>query len=401
MRGVLLERYTGRPIVDPDLREGLRARGLDRVAEFIERSRLMPTLEMAERNPPLYMDVNNAYSGDELGLPNRDFIGEGIIAATDLAVTAGAGNSVNIAAGSAWVLGDTNPALQPNYRVYNDAVVNLGISPDPTNPRRVLVGAQITDQGFAGSGRLWALQAIHGTPAASPALPATPASFLPLADVLVPAAAASSAAYTITDLRSRARVGGGGAIGSGVYRKLTAKQVVNSVAETDLLNGEITIAANAIGASGILRLTAFGDWKQNSGASTDVPRFKLKLGATTLLDTSVFSAAVVGNNAGRAGWRIVVEIANLAAANSQWASLEGRIGYISSGAFNAAFFATGAGITQTVMNSATSADTTHMLGGNSGAVDTTAAQALALTTTLPAANANLDLILKGGLVEIL
>lgn len=213
MRGVLLERYTGRPIVDPDLREALLARGLDRVAEFIEQSRLMPALVGAERNPPLYMDVNNAYSGDELGLPNRDMIGEGIIGATDLAVTAGAGNSVNIAAGSAWVLGDTNPALQPNYRVYNDAVVNLGVSPDPTNPRRVLVGAAITDQAFAGSGRLWALQAIHGTPAASPVVPATPASFLPLADVLVPAAAASSAAYTFTDLRSRARVGGGQALG--------------------------------------------------------------------------------------------------------------------------------------------------------------------------------------------
>lgn len=209
MRGVLLERYTGRPIVDPDLRDRLRDRDLEHVAEFIEQSRLMPTIVGAERNPPLFMDVNNAYSGDELGLPYRDLIGEGIVGSGDLAVSAGAGNSVNIAAGSAWVLGDTNPALQPNYRVYNDAVVNLGISPDPTNARRVLVGAQITDQGFAGSGRTWALQAIHGTPATSPTLPATPASFLPLANVLVPAAAASSAAYTFTDLRSRAAVGGG------------------------------------------------------------------------------------------------------------------------------------------------------------------------------------------------
>ena len=234
MRGVLLERYTGRPIVDPELRQKLRARDLEHVAEFIEQSRLMPAVVGAERNPPLFMDVNNAYSGDELGLPYRDILSEGIVAAGDLAVSAGTGNSVNIAAGAAWVLGDTNVALQPNYRVYNDAVVNLGISPDPTNPRRVLVGAAITDQGFAGSGRTWALQAIHGTPAASPALPATPASFLPLANVLVPAAAASSAAYTFTDLRHRARIGGN--VGQAVISTMAAGPPANPA------DGDIWIA---------------------------------------------------------------------------------------------------------------------------------------------------------------
>lgn len=158
---------------------------------------------MAELTP-LYMDISNAYSGDELGLPWRDIIGEGIIAAGDLAVSAGAGNSVNVTAGACFVLGDTNPARQPNYRCYNDAVVNRGISPDPSNPRIVLVVAQIVDESFAGVGRRWEVQAIHGTPAAAPATPAVPASAIPLAEILVPAAAASSAAYTITDKRLRA-----------------------------------------------------------------------------------------------------------------------------------------------------------------------------------------------------
>lgn len=160
---------------------------------------------MAELTP-LFMDISGAYSGDELGLPNRDVMGEGVLAAADLAVSGGSGNSVNVAAGACWVLGDTNPARQPCYRCYNDAVVNKGISPDAAQPRRVLVVAQIVDEAFSGSGRLWRIDAIHGTPAAAPVVPATPASALPLANILVPAAAASSAAYTITDLRQRASV---------------------------------------------------------------------------------------------------------------------------------------------------------------------------------------------------
>lgn len=169
---------------------------------------------------PLFMDINNVYSGDELGLPYRDIMGEGIVGATDLAVTAGTGNTVNVAAGACWVVGDTDTVHQPTYRVLNDAVVNLGISPDATNPRYVLVGMQVNDAGFTGATRNGTLTAIHGTPAGSPAVPATPASFLPLAQVLVPANAASSAAYTITDLRARSKVGGGQAQSAGSVQLL-------------------------------------------------------------------------------------------------------------------------------------------------------------------------------------
>lgn len=188
----------------------LERRGLDSARELMALARERPgVLNMAEVNPPLYMDVSSAYSGDELGLPNRDFIGEGIVGAGDLVVSAGAGNSVNVAAGACWVIGDTNPLAQPTYRMTNDAVRNLGITPDPALARRVRIVAQITDQTFSGASRSWALQALLGTPNASPVLPAEPASAISLANILVPAAAASSAAYTITDLRARATVGGG------------------------------------------------------------------------------------------------------------------------------------------------------------------------------------------------
>lgn len=208
MGAVILDRHTGRPVVDRDLRARLEAReGGDKILRSLERSRV-PILG-AERNPPLYMDVSNAYSGDELGLPWRDVISEGVVGATDLAVTGhAAANSIDVAKGTCWVTGDTNPDLQPTYRCFNDAVVNLGINPDPAQPRRVRVIAQVTDQGFAGTGRVWALSALHGTPAASPVLPAEPATAISLADVLVPLAAASSAAYTITDIRPRATIGG-------------------------------------------------------------------------------------------------------------------------------------------------------------------------------------------------
>lgn len=221
-RAVLLDRNTGRPVVDPELRQALEERQLHHVAEQLELGRLRPDLVATEQNPPLYMDVSSAYSGDELGLPHRDILSEGIVGPVGagsggLNVTGqGGANSINIAKGACWVLGDTNADLQPNYRCYNDAIVNIGINPDASNPRRVLVVAQVTDQSFAGTGRLWALQAIHGTPAGSPTLPATPASALPLSNILVPAAAANSGAYTFTDLRVAASVAGGKAGGKTV-----------------------------------------------------------------------------------------------------------------------------------------------------------------------------------------
>jgi len=166
---------------------------------------------MAELTP-LYMDISGVYSGDELGLPYRDIMSEGVVGSGDLAVAQHAGGanlSVDVAAGAAWVLGDTNPDAQPIYRVRNDAIVNKGISPDPSNPRKVVIAAQITDATFAGATRQWAITAIHGAPAASPVEPALPDSALKLAVITVPAAATSIVTANITDSRSRATTHGG------------------------------------------------------------------------------------------------------------------------------------------------------------------------------------------------
>lgn len=191
---------------------------------------------------------------------------------------------------------------------------------------------------------------------------------------------------------------------SAPYRKTTAATVVNTTTETDLLNGEITVAAGAIGTTGLLRLTAFGDWKQNSGGATDVPRFKLKLGATTLLDTNVTGANIVPNSATRYPFRIEAEIMNLGAANSQWTTLFGDVmtGDTATAGYSGTGFATGEGLTGNVVNS-NSGHSLHVeyRGANSSAVDTSGACALVLSVVLPAASANCDISLKGAVVQII
>lgn len=165
---------------------------------------------MAELTP-LYMDIDDAYSGDELGLPWRDVISEGVLGTSHLKVSQHAGTpdlSVDIAAGAAWILGDTNADAQPIYRCRNDAVVNRGISPDPSNPRKVLIIGQIVDETFAGTGREWEILALHGTPAASPVEPALPDSAIKLAVISVGAAATSIVTANITDTRPIYSVGG-------------------------------------------------------------------------------------------------------------------------------------------------------------------------------------------------
>jgi hypothetical protein len=181
---------------------------------------------------------------------------------------------------------------------------------------------------------------------------------------------------------------------SGFYRKTTAKQVVNSVVETDLLNGEITVAAGLMGTTGLLRLVAIGDWINNTGAALATPRIKLKFGATTLIDTNVIAALWVAS-AGRPGWKIEAEIGNLGAANSQYCTF-----VLSSGGFvnsGSAFFTTGQG----TINGLGGGTQLLGAGGNTSTEDTTAAKALALTVTLPTANALEDMTLRHAVVEII
>ena len=188
------------------------------------------------------------------------------------------------------------------------------------------------------------------------------------------------------------------ASGPTTYRKTTAKTVSNSVAETDLLNGEITVAAGALGTTGVLRLTAIGDFL-NSAGSFGLPKFKLKLGAgaTVVFDTS--AAATAASSATRFGWKVVVTLHNLGAANSQALSFEWTIGSGSPGAGTAnVAFTTGEGMT-TLVRDATLARY-HGYAVNTSAIDTTAAMAVVLSVINGTNSASYETKLYGALVEV-
>lgn len=255
---------------------------------------------MAELTP-LYMDIDGVYSGDELGLPWRDVVGEGIAGSGSLGsalqVSAGSGNSVNIGAGYCWIVGDTDSVRQPTYRCINDAVVNRGITPDGSNPRRVLVVAQITDEAFAGTGRKWEILAIHGTPAASPVVPAVPASAIPLAEILVPAGAASSAGYTITDRRAFAKIGSGRLEVNGLWQKIAEGAIANTTA-FDISNIPLTyrhlkLIVRAVAASGA-QTGLYMRFQGDSSNVYDHQQFDANGATLTGIFTNNTNAALIG-----------------------------------------------------------------------------------------------------------
>jgi hypothetical protein len=106
--------------------------------------------------------------------------------AAGLTVTAGAGMSVNIAAGSAYIQGDVS-AEEGMYWVRSTAVENRLIQPaDPVDNRNDIVVARINPD------CTWSIVVITGAPSPPPApIPPTPANSVLLAVIAVPAGAAT------------------------------------------------------------------------------------------------------------------------------------------------------------------------------------------------------------------
>ncbi len=182
------------------------------------------------------------------------------------------------------------------------------------------------------------------------------------------------------------------------YRKTTAKTVNTTTSETDLLNGDITVAANVMGTTRVLRLTAWGDYLNNTGGSVASPRLKAKLGGTTLFDTGALATSSP-STASRNGWRVCVEIQNLGATNSQLGHFLWHLSVVGSGvAATQAAFTTGEGTI--VMGGSGSPTVITAEAFNTSAVDTTAGQALALSVINPSASASCETKLFGALVEI-
>jgi hypothetical protein len=156
---------------------------------------------------------NKQYAAQRLRAELLDsFLQEGVVGGTDLKVvqraSGGANMSVDIAAGAAYVKGDTT-TRQGLYHVYNDALMNIAIGANSSgNPRidQIILRAYDSIDGGAGSDNA-VLEVIAGTATAGATLDnrtgaaALPATAVRLADVLVINGAATITNSSIRDRR--------------------------------------------------------------------------------------------------------------------------------------------------------------------------------------------------------
>jgi hypothetical protein len=165
---------------------------------------------MSEINPPLVLEAGS-HDADLLRQLWGDTYTPGVMAADHLEVTEQATPAlgVTVAAGRAIVAGD-EASSQGVYSVSSDDDVDVALATaDATNDRIDLIVARVLDSFYSGALDEWELQAVTGTPAATPSAPAAPSNSEILAAVLVPADAGGNPAITdadITDLRETAKV---------------------------------------------------------------------------------------------------------------------------------------------------------------------------------------------------
>lgn len=181
-----------------------------------------------------------------------------------------------------------------------------------------------------------------------------------------------------------------GAVSSTTYRKTTPKDVVNTTALTDLLNGEITLAAGDMGTTKKARATLLLDAFNGTGAGQNYPQFQVVFGGTTLLDTgagtSYLGAGYFANSTRRIPIVIELEIQNLGSASSQFAVMKLWPGNIVDPAPTTGI---GSGVTPHFYATA-----------GTVAVNTANAASLVVNVGNAVANANYSIRLQTALVEI-
>ena len=132
----------------------------------------------------------------------------GIIQSGDLAVTQnGTPNmTVNVATGQVVVPGSEG-TYQGAYICENRGSLSVSIAAaDATNPRYDLIVARVRDAAYSGATNTFAIEAVTGTPAASPAEPTIPANSWVLARITV---AALDTAINTADINDRRTTGTG------------------------------------------------------------------------------------------------------------------------------------------------------------------------------------------------
>lgn len=185
--------------------------------------------------------------------------------------------------------------------------------------------------------------------------------------------------------------------GAVTLRKTTPTVVNTTVAATDLLGAAITLGAGAMGTTGLVRLTAYGNFLQNSGGAAAPPRWQLVLGGTTIIDTG--TSGTLANSANRGSFKIVVEILN-STASAQTTSFQ-------------LYLATQGGLATTIVNAFTTGEGLMVAqggasnwnvvaqGDNTTAIATAGALALVLNVINGSASATYETKLLGALVEVI
>lgn len=172
------------------------------------------------------------------------------------------------------------------------------------------------------------------------------------------------------------------AAGSGIsitkYQKITEKDVNTTVTKTDLLNGEISIAGNAMSSTGAIMLDCGGMFTNNTGSDRKLT-LELKLGSTVLWDSN--ASANIPTSATARAWSLRCVIAALGATNSQ----RGAGSFFLGDFTPAATMGTG-GIGNTIYGGPFETVAT--------AEDMTSSKALTLSVTLSASSANLGMKLE-------
>jgi hypothetical protein len=192
---------------------------------------------------------------------------------------------------------------------------------------------------------------------------------------------------------------GGGASGASLtrYTKTTAKAVNTTTAATDLLNAEITLAANTLLTGKRLRADLYGDFLNNSGGNGNCPRIQVIVGGTTVLDSA--STGSYSNSATRVAWHLVVEAVALGAANSQLWWMQFFIHGLSA-APGRVVFNTGTGVAS-IAQPGTANDAAGVIEGvNTTAIDMTASKTFVVNTINASASALYETRLLGAVVDI-
>ena len=184
------------------------------------------------------------------------------------------------------------------------------------------------------------------------------------------------------------------------YRKTTSKAVNTTSVATDLLNGEITLAAGIMGTSRQLVGRLWGDYLNNDVRTTG-PRFQLVVGGTTIFDTSAFGDSQV--SATRGGWIFEISCLELGATNSQVWNIEGFLNLPSDGqAANTTGgnpFTTGPGIVVATYSTSNGAILTYN-GTVTTALDMTTSKTFVFNVLNFVANANYETRLLGASVDV-